>query len=180
MRGIDGKVGIVTGGSSGIGPAIAIRLAQDGANVAINYVGYPDGAESTRDAIERSRGACMGRWRPSNLQAHGRLIGKFKALLETMRCRDDVVFAQHYLGGRLGINGVAHQNGTVRFGHDPTTSALDINCRLHELDNTYVVDASFFVSSSAVNPTLTIIANALRVADHLTERLGAPLLEDRP
>ncbi len=109
---------------------------------------------------------------PSNLAAHERLIGKFKGLLETMQCRDDVVFAEHYLGGRLGINGVAHQNGTVRFGHDPATSALDVNCRLHEVDNVYVVDSSFFVSSSAVNPTLTIIANALRVADHLADRLA--------
>ena len=49
---------------------------------------------------------------PTNLEAHERLIGKFKGLLEAMQCRDDVVFAEHYLGGRLGINGVAHQNGT--------------------------------------------------------------------
>ena len=110
---------------------------------------------------------------PSNLEAHDRLIGKFKGLLETMQCREDVVFANHYLGGRLGISGVAHQNGTVRFGHDPATSALDVHCRMHEVDNLYVVDSSFFVSSSAVNPTLTIIANALRVADHLAERMGA-------
>ena len=61
----------------------------------------------------------------------------------------------------------------MRFGSDPATSALDLNCKLHELDNVYVVDSSFFVSSTAVNPTLTIIANALRVADHIAERLGA-------
>lgn len=109
---------------------------------------------------------------PTNLEAHERLIAKFKSLLETMQCREDVVFAQHYLGGRLGINGVAHQNGTVRFGHDPVTSALDVNCRMHDVDNVYVVDSSFFVSSSAVNPTLTIVANALRVAEHLTSRLA--------
>ena len=71
-----------------------------------------------------------------------------------------------------GIDGVAHQNGTVRFGNDPATSALDVNCKMHEVDNVYVVDSSFFVSSSAVNPTLTIIANALRVADHLAARLA--------
>ena len=79
----------------------------------------------------------------------------------------------HYLGGRLGINAVAHQNRTVRFGTDPATSALDLNCKMHDLDNLYVVDSSFFVSSTAVNPTLTIIANALRVADHIAGRLGA-------
>ena len=68
---------------------------------------------------------------------------------------------------------MAHQNGTVRFGTDSTPSALDINCKMHDLDNLYVVDSSFFCSSSAVNPTLTIIANALRVAQHVNERLGA-------
>ena len=60
---------------------------------------------------------------------------------------------------------MAHQNGTIRFGHDPATSALDANCRAHEVDNLYVVDGSFFPSSGAVNPALTIMANALRVGD---------------
>jgi len=73
---------------------------------------------------------------------------------------------------RIPLAGVAPQNGTIRFGRDPKTSALDANCRAHELDNLYVVDASFFPSSGAVNPALTIMANALRVADHLRERLG--------
>jgi len=68
-----------------------------------------------------------------------------------------------YLGQRLPLAAVAHQNGTVRFGNDPTTSALDRNCKAHEVDNLYVVDASFFPSSGAVNPALTIMANALRV-----------------
>jgi choline dehydrogenase-like flavoprotein len=108
---------------------------------------------------------------PTNLEAHDRLRAKFRSLLDTMRCRDDVIGRHSYLGGRLGISGVAHQNGTVRFGTDPATSVLDVNCRLHDVDNVYVVDAGFFVSSSAVNPTLTIIANALRVAQHLSERL---------
>ncbi|MGH3766667.1 MAG: GMC oxidoreductase [Pseudonocardiaceae bacterium] len=65
----------------------------------------------------------------------------------------------------------AHQYGTIRFGTDPTSSALDLDCRMHEVD-LYVADSSFFVSSSAVNPTLTIIANALRVADHLVGHIG--------
>src|SRR2546422_6734943 len=66
-----------------------------------------------------------------------------------------------------------------RFGADPRTSALDRNCRAHEVDNLYVVDASFFVSSGAVNPALTIIANALRVGDHLLERLGRNVAASR-
>ncbi|HJR16545.1 MAG TPA: GMC family oxidoreductase, partial [Gemmatimonadales bacterium] len=65
------------------------------------------------------------------------------------------------------------QNGTIRFGRDPGTSALDPNCRTHEVENLYVVDGSFFPSSGAVNPALTIMANALRVGDHILERLGA-------
>jgi choline dehydrogenase-like flavoprotein len=77
------------------------------------------------------------------------------------------------LDQRIPLAGVAHQSGTVRFGDDPATSALDVNCKAHELDNLYVVDGSFFPSSGAVNPALTIMANALRVGDHLLERLGA-------
>lgn len=68
---------------------------------------------------------------------------------------------------------VGHQNGTCRFGADPKESVLDLNCKAHDLDNLYVVDASFFPSCAAVNPPLTIIANAIRVADHLLQdRLG--------
>jgi choline dehydrogenase-like flavoprotein len=78
-----------------------------------------------------------------------------------------------YFGKNIPIGGTAHQAGTARFGTDPASSVLDLNCKAHELDNLYVTDASFFPSIGAVNPTLTIIANALRVADHLRERLGA-------
>ena len=74
----------------------------------------------------------------------------------------------------IPVAGVAHQAGTCRFGTDPATSVLDVNCRAHELDNLYVVDTSFFPSIGAVNPALTAMANALRVGDHLLERLGVP------
>ena len=112
------------------------------------------------------------RYTPTNLEAHKRLLAKFRSLLDTMGCHDKTYDRATYLGGRLGISGVAHQNGTMRFGPDPETSVLDLNCKLHELDNVYVADASFFVSSTAVNPTLTIIANALRVAKHIEERMS--------
>jgi choline dehydrogenase-like flavoprotein len=63
---------------------------------------------------------------------------------------------------------IAHACGTCRFGDDPRTSVLDAHNRAHGLANLYVVDASFFPSSGGTNPALTIAANALRVADHLT------------
>ncbi len=62
------------------------------------------------------------------------------------------------------------QHGTCRFGTDPATSVLDPNCKVHELDNLYVVDGSFLPTSGGVPTTLTIMANALRVGDHLAER----------
>jgi choline dehydrogenase-like flavoprotein len=75
------------------------------------------------------------------------------------------------LSREMGIATNSHQVGTLRFGDDPATSVLDPFCRAHDLDNLYVVDSSFFPSSSAVNPALTIIAQAIRVADHL---MGKP------
>jgi choline dehydrogenase-like flavoprotein len=71
----------------------------------------------------------------------------------------------------LGLQTTSHQCGTVRFGDDPATSVLDPLCRAWEVDNLYVVDGGFFPSSAAVNPALTIAAQALRVGDHLMERL---------
>jgi choline dehydrogenase-like flavoprotein len=87
-------------------------------------------------------------------------------------CHQGVFARSLYVGQRIPLAGVAHQNGTIRFGHDPATSALDPTCKAHDLDNLYVVDGSFFPSSAAVNPALTIMANALRVGDRLRERLG--------
>ena len=70
-------------------------------------------------------------------------------------------------GYDLDVSGMSHQNGTLRFGTDPSTSVLDLNCKAHDVDNLYVVDASFFPSCGAFNPALTIAANALRVGDHI-------------
>jgi choline dehydrogenase-like flavoprotein len=78
-----------------------------------------------------------------------------------------------YMKNEIPVAGVAHQAGTCRFGKDPATSVLDVNCRAHEVDNLYVVDTSVFPSIGAVNPALTAMANALRVGDHLLERMGA-------
>jgi choline dehydrogenase-like flavoprotein len=112
-------------------------------------------------------------YRENNLDGHRRLIGKLKGMLGEIGCdHEHLVPANLYIGKKIPLAGVAHQCGTARFGHDPADSALDVDCKAHDLDNLYVVDASFFVSSAAVNPALTIIANALRVSEHLRERLG--------
>jgi choline dehydrogenase-like flavoprotein len=116
---------------------------------------------------------------PNNVAAYDRLKAKLQHTLgQATRCRvhghacHEGLFARNlYVGQRIPLAGVAHQNGTIRFGRDPRTSVLDVNCKAHELDNLYVVDGSFFPSSGAVNPALTIMANALRVGDHLRARL---------
>ena len=110
---------------------------------------------------------------PNNEAGHKRLIKTLEGLLQHLDMHPHLVPRNLFVGNRIPLAGVAHQNGTVRFGHDPATSALDASCKAHDVDNLYVVDGSFFPSSGAVNPALTIMANALRVGDHLLERLGA-------
>ena len=118
-------------------------------------------------------------YRPNNEEGHRRLTEQLKRLMAQQtkcqvhghECHEGLFARNLYLGQRIPLAGVAHQNGTIRFGRDPKTSALDVNCKAHELDNLYVVDASFFPSSAAVNPALTVVANALRVGDHLKARL---------
>ena len=98
---------------------------------------------------------------------------------ELKKILNHVGMAQHhvleknfYMSMDIPVAGVAHQAGTCRFGTDPETSVLDANCKAHEVDNLYVVDTSFFPSIGAVNPALTAMANAIRVGEHLTERLA--------
>jgi choline dehydrogenase-like flavoprotein len=118
-------------------------------------------------------------YKPNNEEGHKRLIAKLQDLMKqqtkcTMHgheCHVGLFARSLFVGQRIPLAGVAHQNGTIRFGNDPKTSALDAHCKAHDLDNLYVVDASFFPSSGAVNPALTIMANALRVGDHLIERM---------
>ena len=111
--------------------------------------------------------------RETNMEAHRRLRKKLEHHLTAAGSHPVMIERNLYLGKDIPIGGTAHQAGTLRFGTDPASSVLDLNCKAHELDNLYVTDASFFPSIGSVNPTLTIIANALRVAEHLRERLGA-------
>jgi choline dehydrogenase-like flavoprotein len=119
-------------------------------------------------------------YRPNNEEGHRRLISTLERYLQQQApcrmhgkdCHQGLFSRNLFLGQRIPLAGVAHQNGTIRFGRDPKTSALDVNCRAHQVDNLYLVDGSFFPSSAAVNPALTIMANALRVGDHLRARLS--------
>jgi choline dehydrogenase-like flavoprotein len=108
---------------------------------------------------------------PNNVESFDRLRDKWIAILKQAGHADHWFHLRAYFKKRIPLEGVGHQNGTCRFGTDPKLSVLDVNCRTHDVDNLYVVDGSFFASSGAVNPSLTIIANALRVGDHLLERL---------
>lgn len=116
----------------------------------------------------RADGAVTLRYRPNNLNAFEGLRKSFSEVLRRA-LGEQIQFVSY----RLDISGVSHQCGTLRFGADPHTSVLDLNCRAHGIDNLYAVDGSFFPASGAVNPSLTIMANALRVGDHLIERLAA-------
>ncbi|MFO0017804.1 MAG: GMC family oxidoreductase [Synechococcaceae cyanobacterium] len=108
---------------------------------------------------------------PNNLTASQRLVSRLESVLDRLYLRNHLVERQMYIASSMGIAAVGHQAGTCRFGTDPSSSVLDLNCKAHELDNLYVVDTSFMPTIGAVNPSLTAIANALRVGAHLTERL---------
>jgi len=120
-----------------------------------------------------SQGRIILSYTPNNEEGHKRLIAKLKSMLNHLGCHDHLIPRNLFVGQRIPLAGVAHQNGTIRFGNDPKASALDRNCKAHDLENLYVVDGSFFPSSGAVNPALTIMANAMRVGDHLLDRMGA-------
>ena len=101
------------------------------------------------------------------------LYQEFKKVLNTIGlAKHHVLRKSFYMKMDIPIAAVAHQAGTCRFGTDPASSVSDVNCKAHELDNLYFADASIFPSIGAVNPALTVIANAIRVGEHLLKRLG--------
>jgi choline dehydrogenase-like flavoprotein len=110
---------------------------------------------------------------PNNQVPKQKLYDKLRSMLTEIGLQSQHLATRDlYMRNDIPVAGCAHQAGTCRFGDDPATSVLDRNCKAHELDNLYVVDTSCFVSIGAVNPSLTAIANALRVGDHLLQRLA--------
>jgi choline dehydrogenase-like flavoprotein len=136
-------------------------------------------APENRVTLDRDGGIVLS-YTHNNGEGHRRLIAKLESMMQQQsrcavhggECHQGLFSRNLFVGQQIPLAGVAHQNGTIRFGRDPKSSALDPSCRAHEVDNLYVVDGSFFPSSGAVNPALTIMANALRVGEHLLERLG--------
>ncbi|MEM1391990.1 MAG: GMC family oxidoreductase [Cyanobacteria bacterium P01_H01_bin.150] len=107
------------------------------------------------------------KYTPNNTEAHDRLVYRWINVLNSIDGNKQAIYPR----GKTPVEVVAHQSGTCRFGEDRRTSVLDLNCRTHDIDNLYVVDSSFFPSISATSPCLTVIANALRVGEHLMNRL---------
>jgi len=103
-------------------------------------------------------------WRRSNMAAHGKLIAAMK---ERFHAAGFPLVLTHAFDRRTP----SHQCGTARFGDDPAASVLDTHCRTWDHDNLFVVDASFFPSSAALNPALTVAAQALRAGQHIKQRL---------
>ena len=117
----------------------------------------------------------------SNEEPKERLFHQLKEMLANLGMHHDHLLPHHaYLKNEIPVAGCAHQAGTCRFGTDPAASVLNSDCRAHELDNLYVVDTSFFPSIGAVNPALTAMANAIRVGDHLLDRLNAHQPQPEP
>ncbi|HYE65298.1 MAG TPA: GMC family oxidoreductase [Pyrinomonadaceae bacterium] len=175
-----GKLDGVTlkAGAPAIAPGFTLELmATHSLDFWLTSEDLPD--PNNRVTLDRD-GQIVLSYKPNNEEGHKRLIARLQSLMQQQTrcpvhghdCHVGLFARNLFIGQRIPLAGVAHQNGTVRFGRDPKSSALDVNCKAHDLDNLYVVDGSFFPSSAAVNPALTIMANALRVGDHLLERMG--------
>ena len=109
----------------------------------------------------------------TNVKAHQLFQRKMQEKIGKVGMTTHIIDRTLFVGRAFGTDATTHQAGTLRFGDDPATSVLDRWCKAHDVDNLYITDASFFPSVGAVNPTLTIVANALRVADHLANRIIA-------
>ena len=156
---------------AGLAPTFALR------DVAERAVDFWLSAEDLPDPDNRVTLAPDGNIRlsytPNNREPLDQLYHRVKKHLSHLGMNPHHLIPRDiYMKNDIPVAGCAHQAGTVRFGTDPATSVLDSDCKAHELDNLYVVDTSFFPSIGAVNPALTAIANALRVGDHLLQRLG--------
>lgn len=120
-----------------------------------------------RVTLDENGGICLS-YTFGDLRAHQRLVHKLEGGLNGFVRHQRTLFEPNFtIDQLLPLYGTAHQCGTARMGDDPQTSVVDRHCKSHEIDNLYIVDSSVFVSSAAVNPTLTIVANSMRVGAYI-------------
>src|SRR5438067_8041383 len=179
-----GKLDAITlrAGAPAIAPNFTLELmAKHSLDFWLTSEDLPD--PNNRVTINRD-GEIVLTYTPNNLKAHEQLKTHLqKAMKQNTcsihghECHQGLFSRSLYVGQRIPLAGVAHQNGTIRFGNDPKESALDVTCKAHDVDNLSLVHGSFFPPSPAGQPALTIIANALRVGDHLLQRLRVPIAE---
>jgi choline dehydrogenase-like flavoprotein len=153
-----------------LAPTLALKdVAEHAVDFWLSVEDLPD--PDNRVSLDRDGGVVLS-YTPNNQEPLEQLYQRVKKQLNRLGMdHRHLVPRTAYMKNDIPVAGCAHQAGTVRFGRDPATSVLDVNCKAHELDNLYVVDTSFFPSIGAVNPALTAMANALRVGEHLEERL---------
>lgn len=152
-----------------IAPTLALRIA---ARRTVDWWLTGEDAPDASNRVTLKNGKVTLNYVPNNMTAFKRLIKRWIGIVRAVDNGGGVLPVSWYFSKILPIGAIAHQVGTCRFGTDPASSVLDTHCKSHDIDNLYVVDGSFFPSSAAVNPSLTIMANAMRVGDHLLERLG--------
>ncbi len=144
-------------------PGVPRPILQAMANRSVDWWIMSEDLPDPNNRVELgSDGRALVHWTPNNMAAHNELISAARSMMK--RAGFPLVFVE-----RMGIATNSHQCGTIRFGEDPATSVLDPFCKAHDVDNLYVMDSSFFPSSAAMNPALTIVAQALRVAEHISE-----------
>jgi choline dehydrogenase-like flavoprotein len=147
-------------------------LLDDIAQHAVDFWLSSEDLPNPNNRVTVKQGNVQLSYTPNNQLPKQKLYDKLKSMLNDLSMNPHhLIPRKAYMKSEIPIAGCAHQVGTCRFGTDPKQSVLDANCKAHELDNLYVVDTSFFVSIGAVNPSLTAIANAIRVGDHLLQRL---------
>jgi len=142
-------------------PRVPLWLYEYGVSRGVDWLAMTEDLPQRENRVElEPSGRIRLRYRPSNVAAHRALVRELRRILRRLGLPLVVSYSN-------GVVNTTHQCGTACFGHDPAASVLDPYCRAHDLDNLFVVDASFFPSSAAVNPALTVIAQSLRVAEHI-------------
>ena len=174
----DGRYDVIIIGSGAGGGTLARHLAPSGKRILILervdlWLSTEDLPAPDDRVTLTADGSIRLAYTPDNQEPKDRLYRQLSSMLAHLGMHPDHLLPRtSYLKNEIPIAGCAHQAGTVRFGTDRATSVLDVDCKAHELDNLYAVDTSFLPSIGAVNPAFTAMANALRVGDHLLDRLS--------